>query len=84
MAENPFTTHPRSVGETYREHMGVAFGVSRQLAGAAGAALIHALVPRFHQTTASDKIKALNCCLERHDRDGLRHKAHLIDVSQTA
>ncbi len=84
MAENPFTSHPHSVGETYTEHMGVAFGVSRQLASAAAAALIHAIVPHFHQTTASDRIKALNRCLERHDREGLRHKAHLVDLSQTA
>ena len=83
MATNPFTEHPHAAGETYGEHLGVAMGVSRQLAGAAGAALIHALVPRFHTTTASDKIRALNCCLERHDREGLRRKAHLATVDAT-
>lgn len=75
MAANPFTEHPAAVGETYLDHMRVALGVSRQLAGAAAAALIHGLVPRFHTTTASDKIRALNCCLERHDREGLRTNA---------
>jgi hypothetical protein len=83
MATNPFTEHPHAAGETYGEHLGVAMGVSRQLAGAAGAALIHALVPRFHTTTASDKIRALNCCLERHDREGLRRNAHLATVDAT-
>lgn len=80
MATNPFTEHPHAAGETYREHLGVAMGVSRQLAGAAGAALIHALFPSFHTNTASDKIRALNCCLERHDREGLRHKARMATV----
>ena len=75
MASNPFTTHPHEAGETYRQHMGVALGISRQLAGAAGAALIHALLPGFHTTTASDKIRALNACLERHDRAGLKGNA---------
>jgi hypothetical protein len=74
---NPFTDHPASVGETYREHFAVAMGISRQLAGAAAAAFVHALVPRFHETTASDRIRALAGCLERHDRDGLRRRAPL-------
>ncbi|MEM7139773.1 MAG: DUF6356 family protein [Actinomycetota bacterium] len=78
---NPFTEHPHATGETYGEHFGVAMGVSRQLAGAAMAAFVHAVMPKFHTTTASDKIKALNCCLERHDRAGLRGKAELKAVS---
>ena len=84
---NPFTEHPHSAGETYREHMGVALGVSRQLTGAAWAAFVHALVPRFHETTAGDKIRALNRCLERHDREGLRRGAEIIampEISETA
>ena len=84
MAANPFTDHPQSAGETYREHFGVAMGVSRQLAGAAAAAFVHALVPRFHETTASDKIKALANCIERHDRAGLRSKAELKPVENVA
>ena len=77
MAANPFTDHPHAAGETYREHFGVAFGVGRQLAGAAAAAFVHALVPAFHETTASDKIRALNRCLERKNRAGLRANATL-------
>ena len=84
MASNPFTEHPHEAGETYREHFAVAMGVSRQLAGAAGAAFIHALMPAFHKTTASDKIRALNCCLERKDRNGLRTKAQLHAVDGAA
>jgi hypothetical protein len=84
MAANPFTEHPHAVGESYREHLSVALGVSRQLAGASAAALVHALVPRFHTTTASDKIRALAGCIERHDREGLRTKATLEVVDGAA
>jgi len=65
------TDHPESAGETYREHSKVAFGISRQLAGAAGAALIHAILPGFHKTTASERIHRLHRCLEAGDRQAL-------------
>ena len=84
MAANPSTQHPHDTGETFGEHFGVAMGVSRQLAGAAAAAFVHAIMPNFHKTTASDKIQALNCCLERHDRDGLKKKATLQVVDGAA
>ena len=74
---NPFIDHPASVGETYGEHFAVAMGISRQLAGAAAAAFVHALGPRFHVTPASDRIRAVAGCLERHDRNGLRRGAPL-------
>lgn len=65
------TDHPESTGETYREHSRVAFGISLQLAGAAGAALIHAVLPGFHKTTASAQIHRLHRCLEAGDREAL-------------
>ncbi len=75
MAQNPFTAHPHANGETYGEHFGIAVGVSRQLMVAGLAAFAHALMPFLFPTTASDKIRALNRCLDRNDRDGLRRKA---------
>lgn len=78
MAENPFTAHPHSVGETYTQHFGIAVGVARQLLTAALAAVVHALMPFLFATTASDRIRALKDCLDRNDRDGLRHKASLV------
>lgn len=84
MASNPFTTHPNATGETFGQHFRVAIGVSRQLAAASAAALIHAVAPQFHTTTASDRIRALNCCLERHDREGLATKATLHSVDDVA
>ncbi len=78
MAQNPFTAHPHAVGETYTQHFGIAFGVARQLVTAALAAVTHALMPFLFPTAASDRIRALNDCLDRNDRDGLRHKASLV------
>lgn len=80
MAQNPFTAHPHANGETYSEHFGIAFGVGRQLVVAAVAAFTHALMPFLFPTTASAKIRALNDCLDRNDRDGLRRKAKLADA----
>ncbi len=56
----PFTEHPASVGESYFEHFKVAMGFSKCLAGAAGAAFVHALVPSLCQKTASGKICELH------------------------
>ena len=78
MAQNPFTAHPHANGETYGQHFGIAFGVGWQLVVAALAAFTHALMPFFFPTTASDKIRSLKDCLDRNDRDGLRHKASLV------
>ena len=75
MAQNPFTAHPHANGETYGEHFRTAVGVGRQLMVAALAAFAHALMPFLFPTTASSRIRALNDCLDRNDRDGLRHKA---------
>ncbi len=80
MAQNPFTAHPHANGETYGQHFGIAFGVGRQLVTAALAAFTHALMPFLFPTTASAKIRALNDCLDRNDRDGLRHKAKLANT----
>ena len=72
-----FIDHPESAGETYFEHMKVAFGFARQLTGAAGAAAIHAVFPAFHQTTASERIHALHDCLESGNRDALQSTTKL-------
>ncbi len=63
-----FTAHPESEGETYGEHFRVAMGFSRQLIGAGLAAAVHALMPSFHKTTASQRIHGLHHCLETGDR----------------
>lgn len=54
-----FTDHPASVNETYFGHMRFALTFSAWLAIAAGAALIHAILPFLCQTTASRILKKL-------------------------
>lgn len=54
-----FLDHPASVDESYLQHMRFALGFAGQLALAAGAALIHALIPAACETTASSIVKRL-------------------------
>lgn len=54
-----FKAHPASVGESYFGHMRFALGSSARLFTLAAAALIHAFIPAWFETTASDQIKAM-------------------------
>ena len=60
MSANPFTHHPREVGETYFEHMGHAswFGV-RMIAGGI-ACLIHGIFPFLCVKTGSRTMDRLH------------------------
>ena len=51
-----FLDHPRSVGESYFEHLLFAGGFALRLVGAGLAALVHALVPCLFEKTASNMI----------------------------
>ena len=51
-----FLDHPRSVDESYFEHLLFAGGFALRLLGAAVAALVHALVPCLFEKTASNMI----------------------------
>ncbi len=55
-----FTDHPRSVDETYGEHLRVALGFSGQLAIASMKAAVHAFLPWLCCTSASRKVAQLN------------------------
>ena len=59
-----FTNHPGSVDETYFQHMRFAFGFAFWLAVAAGAALVHAFLPAFCETTASRILRRLHARIE--------------------
>jgi hypothetical protein len=59
---NPFTAHPRSVNETYVEHLGFAllFGIKMMCGGVA--AMLHAIFPFLFVTTAGnlcDQLQAM-------------------------
>jgi hypothetical protein len=57
---NPFTEHPESVGESYVEHMGVAFGFALRLFGAALACFVHGLLPFLFTRTGSTTVTRLH------------------------
>lgn len=54
-----FLSHPRTVGESWFGHFGVALGFAGWLFLAAGAAVVHALVPALCEHTASRIITKL-------------------------
>ena len=56
---NPFSRHPRSVGESYVEHMGQAWSFALPMVGAGLACLIHGLLPFAFERTGSSCIEAL-------------------------
>ena len=60
MLKRAFTEHPSSVGETYLEHMGMAFGFGSKMVKAGFACLFHGLFPFLFKTTARDCIHDLN------------------------
>ena len=64
LMRNPFTEHPREVGETYLEHGAFAcrYGVKMTLGGIA--ALIHGFFPFLFQKTGSRITRELNATLE--------------------
>ncbi len=51
-----FRAHPRSVDESYLQHFFFALRFSGRLFAAAGAALVHALLPFLCATTASNAV----------------------------
>lgn len=55
-----FLEHPRVVNESYLEHMGASSRVGWQLARAACACFIHAIVPGLCTTTGSTAILKLH------------------------
>ena len=60
MLERWFVDHPRSVGETYIEHLRVAgsFGTSMTVGGLA--CLVHALLPSLFRTKGSQTVASLH------------------------
>ena len=61
---NPFTAHPRDVGETYFEHGLFACRYGAKMTWGGIAAFIHGLFPFLFQTTGSRITRELNETLE--------------------
>ncbi|MEM7501661.1 MAG: DUF6356 family protein [Pseudomonadota bacterium] len=62
-----FTEHPRSVGESYFEHLRAAGSFSVALLGAALCCAVHALLPFLFEKTGSSMIERLHdrMCVNR-------------------
>lgn len=60
MIKRAFTEHPASVGESYFQHMGMAFGFGARMVIAGLACLIHGFLPFLFTTTGKDCIRTLN------------------------
>lgn len=60
MIKRFFTGHPRSVGETYGEHLQTAAGFGAALLIAGMACLVHAVIPGLFVKTGSTAIARLH------------------------
>ncbi|HKU95220.1 MAG TPA: DUF6356 family protein [Vineibacter sp.] len=63
-----FADHPASVGESYGEHMGVAFSFGGRMILAGIACLLHGLLPFLFVSTGSQTIRGLHQEMVTHRR----------------
>lgn len=62
---NPFTAHPRDVGESYAEHAVFACRYGLRMMAGGVAALLHGIFPFLFQTTGSRITRELNALLDK-------------------
>jgi hypothetical protein len=55
-----FRDHPAAAGQTYVQHLAFAAGFGARMIAGGAAAIVHALVPCWFQTTASRTVRELN------------------------
>lgn len=75
----PFTSHPEAVGETYGEHLTVAWSFGFTLLGAGLACLVHGLLPFAFERTGSNTVRQLHDRLSR--RCALADKTRGLDTA---
>ncbi len=63
MFQRLFQNHPASVGESYGQHAGFAFGVGLRMIGAGVACMLHGLFPFLFISTGSRCIRDLHANL---------------------
>ena len=61
----PFTKHPRAVGETYGEHLWMAWGFAFAMLAGGLACLVHGLLPFAFERTGSRCVQRLHERLSR-------------------
>jgi hypothetical protein len=60
MADNPFTRHPREVGESYGEHLANAGGFGLRMIAGGLACLVHAVLPFMFVNKGSETVRGLH------------------------
>ena len=63
--QNPFTAHPRKVGETYVQHGFFACRYGLKMLAGGAAALVHGVFPFLFETTGSRITRELNATLDK-------------------
>ena len=76
-----FTEHPRSVGESYTEHMGNAFSFGSEMVINGVACLIHGVLPFLFKTTGSNAVRRLHHRMVVH-RDKRKAPAALVTPAE--
>lgn len=79
-----FTQHPATVGETYLEHMGMAFGFAATMFVGALCCALHGLFPFAFQTSGSRRIRALHTAMVTHRAPARPQPAHAEDYAAGA
>lgn len=83
MIKRAFTEHPASVGETYIQHMGMAFGFGGKMVLAGLACLFHGLFPFLFKRTGRNCIEDLHHRMVTH-RDRRKCAEELPSVESAA
>ncbi|MEO1657741.1 MAG: DUF6356 family protein [Pseudomonadota bacterium] len=75
-----FTDHPKSVGETYFQHMGSAFSFSGKMLVAGVACCVHGVFPFLFTTTGRETVEDLHSrmVLHRHRDSQAQLKAKTV------
>ena len=58
-----FLDHPKTVGESYWEHFGVATGFGRTMIVGGIKAVLHGIFPNIFKTSGSDTVRKLHAVL---------------------
>jgi len=86
MLKRVFSEHPASVGESYFEHMGVAFRFSGKMFSAAFCCFVHGLFPFLFVRAGSDCVSELYLAMviKRDRRKGVSVPTAAISDQQSA
>lgn len=80
MLDRLFLEHPRSVGETYTQHFGVATGFGLRLIAGGIGCCIHGFLPFAFRTAGSDTVRTLNEVLVRKRDEARAHHGEVATI----